>query len=79
MARSVETKVKASTYGALAASFGIALLNALAGDSELLGGLPPWLQFVLLLVIPSAVTWLAGFATPSKTSTVSEGYRPSVR
>lgn len=70
-----ETKVKASTYGSIVAGAAIAILNAAAGDSALLGSVPPWVQAVLLALVPGALAWLGGFVTPSKTSTVSTGYR----
>ena len=72
-----EVKVSAATTGALVASLVLALLNATVANSSVLGGLPSWLQFVLLAVAPTLVTWLAGYATPSKTSSVSVGYKPS--
>ena len=73
MART-EAKVSGSTAGTLAASIALALLNATAADSSILGGLPPVLQFIILTVIPPLVTFLSGYATPSHTSTVSTGY-----
>jgi hypothetical protein len=69
----VETKVTWSAIGALGAGFAGALLNLLVGDSELLGGLPAWLQFVIVLLAPSVAAWLAGYAKPSPTSSVSVG------
>jgi hypothetical protein len=74
-----EVKVSASTGGALVASLVLAILNATVANSSVLGGLPAWLQFILLAVAPTLVTWLSGYATPSKTSSVSEAYKPSVR
>jgi len=78
MAQETEVKVSAATLGATAASIGLALLNALAADSSLLGGLPAWLQFVLVLAIPPVITYVSGFVTPSATSTVSNGYKRPV-
>jgi hypothetical protein len=67
----VEVKVTTSAVGSLAASLGLALLNATAADSSVLGGLPPALQFIILTVIPPLVTFLSGYAQPSSTSSVS--------
>lgn len=74
----VEVKVKAATYGSIVAGAGIALLNAAVADQALLGNLPAWLQFVIISLVPGAITWLGGFLTPSSTSVVSEGYQRSV-
>jgi hypothetical protein len=80
MAQPTEVKVKGAAGGALVASLALALLNATVADSSILGGLPAWLQFILLAVAPTLVTWLAGYATPSTTSSVSESFnKPSVR
>lgn len=57
----VEAKVKAASIVTLLASAAIALLNALVGDSQLLGGLPPWLQFLVVTVVPPLLTFLAGW------------------
>jgi hypothetical protein len=57
----VETKVKSAAFASLAASLLIALLNALVGNSQLLGGLPPWLQFVIVTIGPTVITFLAGY------------------
>jgi hypothetical protein len=58
----VERKVKAAALGALGASLLLALLNAVVGNSELLGGFPPWLQFLLITCGPTLVTALSGYA-----------------
>jgi hypothetical protein len=69
----VEKKVWGGAYGALAAGFLAALLNAGVGDAQLMGGLPPWLQFIILTLVPGVVSWLGGYALPSPTSSVSKG------
>lgn len=61
MAALVEAKVKASAVGALLAGLAIAVLNAVAADSSLLGPLPGWVQAPLLALVPAALTWLAGY------------------
>jgi hypothetical protein len=61
--RAVEAKVKAAALGTLAASLALALLNAVVGDSQLLGSLPPWLQFVLVTCAPTLVTFLTAWKT----------------
>ncbi len=57
----IETKVIASTIGALLVSTVIAWLNTLEGDPHLLGPLPVWAQTLLLIVIPAVVTFLSGY------------------
>lgn len=71
----VEVKVVAASIGALAVGVGLALANGLAGNSELLGGLPPWLQFVAITSLPPIAAWLGGFTKKSETSRVSEGFK----
>jgi len=61
----IESKVQASSLWALGASVGIAVLNAVAANSSLLGGLPALAQFALLAAIPPVLTFLAGYVAPS--------------
>ena len=61
----VEAKVTAASLVTLLASLALALLNALQTDSSILGGLPPALQFVLITIIPTLATFLAGYAKTS--------------
>jgi hypothetical protein len=72
----VEAKVKGAAMGAFAAGLGAALLNAAVANSELLGGVPAWLQFILIMLGPGLATFLSGYATKSATSRVSAGYVP---
>jgi hypothetical protein len=57
----VEAKVKAAALGTLAASAGIAVLNETVGHSEVMGGLPSWLQFAIITFGPTAITFLSGY------------------
>jgi len=57
----VEAKVKASTTATFLAGLVIAVLNAVVADNSLLGPLPVWLQAPLLTLVPTALTWLAGY------------------
>ncbi|MFF5891173.1 holin [Streptomyces globisporus] len=57
----VEAKVKAASTGAFLAGLAVAMLNAVVADSSLLGPLPAWLQAPLLALVPTALTWLAGY------------------
>lgn len=57
----VEAKVKASTTGAFLASLVVAVLNAVTADSSLLGPLPVWLQAIVIALVPTALTFLAGY------------------
>lgn len=61
MAGPIESKVKAATFMTVAVGLAIALLNAIVADSSLLGPLPSWLQAPLLALVPSALTFLAGY------------------
>lgn len=70
----MEIKVVAASVVTLVVSVLIAILNAVAADSSMLGGLPAPLQVIVLVVIPPVLTWLGGYAKSSSTSSVSEGY-----
>lgn len=61
----VEAKVWASTLVTLAASVGVALLNAVQDNPALLGGLPEWVQFVVLAAVPPVLAFLAGYVKAS--------------
>lgn len=61
MAAPVETKVIASTTATIGVSVLLAVLNAVQGDAHLLGGLPVWLQTLLLVLVPPATTFAAGY------------------
>jgi hypothetical protein len=79
MARKTEVKVQASAYASIVAGAVIALLNQATADAALLGALPAWLQFIILTLAPGLITWLSGYVTPSRTSTVSDGYSRNTR
>lgn len=57
----IEAKVKAATSVTFVASLLLAVLNAVSADSALLDPLPAWLQAALVALIPTAVTYLAGW------------------
>jgi hypothetical protein len=61
----IESKVQAASLWTLGASVGIAVLNAVAANSTLLGGLPALAQFAILAAIPPTATFLAGYVAPS--------------
>lgn len=58
----IETKVKTATWAAALVGIAVTVLNALPGNSQLLGPLPAWLQAVITVVVPPAVTFLSGWA-----------------
>lgn len=58
----VEAKVKKSALAGLIASLVLALLNAVVGNSAILGGFPAWLQFVLITCAPTLAVFLSGYA-----------------
>ena len=57
----VEKKVTAATAAAFAVGICVAVLNAVVGDSELLGSLPPAWQSIAVVVVPPVVTFLAAW------------------
>lgn len=57
----VEAKVKAATATAFVVSLLLAVLNAVSADSALLDPLPAWLQAILVALVPTAATYLAGW------------------
>lgn len=61
----IETKVQATSLVTFGASLGIAVLNAVANNSAMLGHLPPLAQFLILTVAPPTLTFLAGYVSPS--------------
>lgn len=69
-----EIKVGASAIGTLLASIVLAVLNTVLADSTILGNLSPFLQTLLIVVIPPVITFLSGYAKKSETSTVSNGF-----
>jgi hypothetical protein len=63
----IELKVLTTTVTAAAAGGAAAILNDVQTDSSLLGGTPPWLQALVLVVAPTAATALTGWATKHTT------------
>jgi len=61
MTAPTEAKVKAASTATFLAGLVIAVLNAVVADSSLLGPLPVWLQAPILALVPTALTWLAGY------------------
>lgn len=61
----VETKVQTTSVMTLVGSVGLAVLNAVAGHSSLLGSLPSLAQFVILAAIPPVTTFLTGYVSPA--------------
>lgn len=57
----IELKVIAASAATFAVSVIVAVLNAVQAHHELLGPTPGTLQFVILAVIPTAVTFLGGY------------------
>lgn len=65
MFSNVESKVTTSSLTTLGASVVVAVLNAVAAHSELLGSLPALAQFIILAAIPPVVTFAAAYNTAS--------------
>ncbi len=57
----IEAKVVASTAATFAVSVAVSVLNAVQDNHALLGSTPGPLQTVILIVIPTAVTFLGGY------------------
>jgi hypothetical protein len=57
----IEAKVIASTTATFAVSLVLAVLNAVQGNHDLLGSMPTALQTVILLIVPTAITFLGGY------------------
>ncbi len=64
-ARLIEVKVVVSALVTLLASVAFAVLNAVLADNSILGGLPGWVQFVILAAAPPVLAFLAGYRVPS--------------
>jgi hypothetical protein len=63
--KTIEAKVFASSAVTLLASLVVAWLNGVQENPDLLGGLPPELQFVLLTAVPPLLTFAGGWAKTS--------------
>lgn len=57
----IELKVIAATAATFAASVVVAVLNAVQDNHALLGPIPAALQFVIVAVIPTAITFVSGY------------------
>lgn len=57
----IELKVIAATAATFVISLVLAVLNEIQNHHELLGSTPGALQFVIVAVIPTAVTFLSGY------------------
>lgn len=58
----VELKVVAATIAVAVVSGAVELLNAVEADHSLLGPIPAWGQGLIVVVVPTAVTFLSGWA-----------------
>lgn len=63
----IEKKVQASTAAGLAVGVLVTILNAVVGNSQLMGSMPSWAQSLLTLFGPPLATFLAGFYAPHST------------
>ena len=70
----VEIKVTSATVGSLVASMCLAILNGVVADNSVLGATPAWLQWLIIIIAPTLITFLSGYLLPSSTSTVSDGH-----
>lgn len=59
----VELKVVATTIAVAVVSGVVEVLNQVTADHTLLGPVPAWAQGVILVLVPTAVTFLSGWAT----------------
>lgn len=58
----VELKVMAMTVAVAVVSGAVELLNQVQADHTLLGPTPAWAQGVIVVAVPTAVTFLSGWA-----------------
>jgi len=74
----IEAKVMSATFASFVASLLLAILNATVASSQLMGGLPAWLQFLLVTFAPSLATFLSGYAAKhtAKPPVVTRMHRP---
>lgn len=73
----LEVKVVAGSLVTLVASAALAIVVAVQENPAVIDGLPPWLQFILITVLPPVAAFLGGFLKPSATSTTSDGFKGS--
>lgn len=57
----IELKVIAATAATFAVSIVLAVLNLVENNHALLGSTPAVLQFVIVAVLPTAITFLSGY------------------
>lgn len=63
--KTIEVKVFAASAVSLAASLVVAWLNGLQENPDLLGGLDPTWQFIILTAVPPLLTFAGGWAKTS--------------
>lgn len=68
----VEKKVTVATIAAFVVGVLIAILNAVQANPDLLGGLPTWLQSLLLVLIPTLATFGGGYLAPHTPRGINE-------
>lgn len=71
----VEVKVTSATVASFVASLTIAMLNGVVGDHAILGNLPAFWQWLVIITAPTIITFLSGYLKSSSTSNVSDSYR----
>ena len=79
----VSAKVWASTIGTLVVSLVLALLTAVVNDpatlQQVLDAVPSWLRFILVAILPTLVTFLAGYAKRDKTRELGAAVEAGLR
>jgi hypothetical protein len=63
--KTIEAKVVVSSLVTLVASLVVAWLNGLSDNPDLLGGLDPTWQFIVLTAVPPLLAFAGGWAKPS--------------
>lgn len=69
-----EVKVIAASAGALVVGVALALVIGLQENPQIIQGLPVWLQFVIITILPPVAAWLGGYAKSSPTSAASKDF-----
>lgn len=63
--RVIEVKVIAATAVPLLASVAYAVINAVQAQPDILGGLPPWLRFIIIASLVPLAAFFSGYQMPS--------------
>jgi hypothetical protein len=69
-----EVKVIASSVTTLLMGCILAIVISVQDDPQIIQGLPVWLQFIIIAILPPVAAWLGGYLKSSPTSAASRGF-----